>query len=149
MDWIDVEMELCATGQEQLAQWVREQVTKMHGLLDSVNARAESKRPDTTDMYQFVWFTETGFPLECYLHFHEPDPAAYFYPGADASMELMHVLLAGEHDIAGLLTVRACEDIEQAALLDATKKNREAREKSAIWKHFQPRDYHSMASFLG
>jgi len=29
MDWIDVEMELCATGQEQLARWVIEEVKKM------------------------------------------------------------------------------------------------------------------------
>lgn len=33
MDWTDVEMELCATGQEQLAQWTQDEVQQMHGLL--------------------------------------------------------------------------------------------------------------------
>ena len=33
MDWTDVEMELCATGQEQLAQWTHDEVQQMHGLL--------------------------------------------------------------------------------------------------------------------
>lgn len=33
MEWTDVEMELCATGQEQLAQWVRNEVQQMHGVL--------------------------------------------------------------------------------------------------------------------
>lgn len=117
--------------------------------MTATTEKKESKRPDTSDMYAFTYFTETDLPLECFLHFHEPDFAAHFFPGADASMELMHVLIGGEHDIANLLTARACENIEQAALLDATKKNREAREKSAIWRHFQPRNYGSHASFLG
>jgi len=33
MDWTDVEMELCATGQEQLALWASNEVMQMHGLL--------------------------------------------------------------------------------------------------------------------
>lgn len=33
MDWTDVEMELCATGQEQLALWASNEVLQMHGLL--------------------------------------------------------------------------------------------------------------------
>lgn len=103
--------------------------------------KPETKRPDTTDMYQFIWFTESGLPLECYLYFHESE--------ADASMELMHALVNGEHDIADMLTYHVAQNIEQMALLDAIKKNRKEREKSAIWRHFQPRDYHSNASFLG
>lgn len=113
-----------------------------------MSAKPETKRPDTTDMYQFVWFTESGLPLECYLYFHEPCPAAHFMPGADASMELMHVMVNGEYDIADILQYRTCQDIEQAALLDATRKDREARNNSPLGRHFAPRDYHSLAGFL-
>jgi hypothetical protein len=70
-------------------------------------------------------------------------------PGAEASMELMHVMVNGEFDIADMLTYHITQNIEQMALMDATKKNREARDKSPLGRHFAPRDYHSNACFLG
>lgn len=114
----------------------------------SMSAKPETKRPDTTDMYQFIWFTESGLPLECYLYFHEPDPAGHFFPGGDSSMELMHAMING-HDIADILTIRACQDIEKMALLDATKKNLAARTNSQIWQHIPDMSNRSLACFLG
>ena len=33
MDWTDVEMELCAVGEDHLAEWLHDEVQQMHGLL--------------------------------------------------------------------------------------------------------------------
>lgn len=106
-----------------------------------MNATTEkSKRPDTSDMIQFIWFTENELPLECYL---------YYSPGAENPMELMHVLVNGEYDIADILEYRACQDIEKMALLDVTRKERAELARKNFWISPPKRDYHSFASMLG
>lgn len=107
----------------------------------------KSKRPDTTGLYSFIWFTESGMPWECYLYFDGPDPAGHFMPGADLDMELRYVLPDGEHDIADTLRDDVCRFIEMAALHDATKAERAAM--GHKWITFTERYSRSLANFLG
>ncbi len=120
-----------------------------------MNATIEkSTRPDTSDLYEFMWISDSGLPVECYFDYAPPDPDDELIPSAparDPGMELKHAFICGNHDIADWLTVHISEQMERLALLDYLKKDSEAREKKyGLSKFFAPsRDYRSLAGFLG
>lgn len=113
------------------------------------------KRPDTSNLYEFVWYTESGLPLECYLDYAPPDPDDEVIPSAparDPGMSLRYAFVCGTHDISDMLTVHIGEQIEHDALLDYFKKDRAEREKK-FGPFFGPsidyRRHFSHAGFLG
>lgn len=42
----------------------------------------KSKRPDTTDMYEFIWISDSGLPIECFFNYAPPDPDDEVFPSA-------------------------------------------------------------------
>ena len=112
-------------------------------------------RPDTSNLYEFVWFSESGLPVECFFDYAPPDPDDELIPSSparDPGMELKHAFVCGNHDINDMLPLHIVEQIERLALLDYLKKDSEAREKKfGLSKFFAPsRDYRpSLACFLG
>ena len=87
-------------------------------------------RPDTSDLYEFVWYTESGLPVECFFDYAPPDPDDEIIPSSparDPGMELKHAFVCGNHDINELLTLHIVEQIERLALLDYLRKDAERR----------------------
>ena len=115
----------------------------------------QPNRPDTSDLYDFVWVSESGLPVECFFNYNPPDPDDEVFPSAparDPGMSLRYAFVCGTHDIANWLTVHISERMEHMALLDYLRKDREAREKKyGLTKFLAPsRDYRrSFASMLG
>lgn len=111
----------------------------------------KSKRPDTSDMYEFVWISEEGLPVECFFNYAPPDPDDEIIPSAparDPGMSLRYAFICGHHNIADWLTVHISEQMEHMALLDYLKKDRAVRGRK--FTAFAPsRDYRSHACFLG
>lgn len=115
----------------------------------------KSTRPDTSNMYEMVWYTASGLPLECFFNYNPPDPDDEIIPSAparDPGMSLRYAFVCGTHDISDMLTVHISEQIEHDALLDYFKKDRAEREKK-FGPFFGPSiDYtrhFSSACFLG
>lgn len=109
-------------------------------------------RPDTSDLYQFVWFTDSGLPVECFFDYAPPDHDDEIIPSApakDPGMSLKHAFVCGTHDFADKLTYHVIQEMERMALLDYLHKDSAKRNK--MFGTFLPpsRDYHSFASFLG
>lgn len=109
-------------------------------------------RPDTSDLYQLIWFTESGLPVECFFNYAPPDPDDEVFPSAparDPGMSLRYAFVCGTHDISEMLTVHISEQMEHMALLDYLHKDRQERDRK-FGPFFGPsRDYHSHACFLG
>lgn len=109
-------------------------------------------RPDTSDMYSLVWFTDSGLPVECFFNYSPPDTDDEVFPSAparDPGMELRYAFVCGTHDISEMLTYHISEQMEHMALLDYMAKDRAKRNK--MFGTFLPplKDYRSFASFLG
>jgi len=110
-------------------------------------------RPDTSDLYEFTWFTESGLSVECFLDYNQPDQDNEIIPSAplrDHCMELRYAFVCGVHDFAPNFTGHVIQEIEHMALLDYLRKDRDARDKK-FGPFFGPsRDYsRSFASLLG
>jgi len=110
-------------------------------------------RPDTSDLYSLIWFTDSGLPVECFFNYSPPDPDDEVIPSSparDPGMELRYAFVCGTHDISEMLTYHISQNMEHMALLDYLAKDRKEREKK-FGPFFGPsRDYRrSLAGFLG
>ncbi len=114
----------------------------------------KSTRPDTSGMYAFTWYTETGLPVECFLDYNQPDPddLLRIAPASDPRMELRYAFVCGIHDFAPKFTYHIIQEIEMKASSEYLKKDREERNKK-FGPFFGPsidyRRHFSSACFLG
>lgn len=118
-----------------------------------MSAVSGQTRPDTSNLYEYIWYTESGLPVECFFDYAPPDQDDEIIPSAparDPGMSLRHAFVCGTHDFADKFTGHIIREMEHLALLDYLRKDREARDRKFGPFLASIRDYRrTFASMLG
>lgn len=101
------------------------------------------KRPDTEGLYEYLYFSHSGVPVECFFDYEPEERGQY-----GESLTLVYAFV-GNEDISELMSDQIVGFIETVALATLQKKRKDDADDYKIERAIANRSYASFASFLG